>query len=70
MKLKIFLAFLPVMLSLTGCNVYACKYETRFVQVRATTASPQVGSVNVESMGFRHTSRNNRLKLGLVRCER
>ena len=53
MKLKFALAFLPILLSVAGCNIYACKYETRFVQVRATATSPQVGSVNVESIGFR-----------------
>jgi hypothetical protein len=53
MRLKIVLAFLPVLLSVAGCNIYACKYETRFVSVRGNAASPQVGSVNVESMGFR-----------------
>jgi len=53
MKLKVVLAFLPILLSVAGCNIYACKYETRFISVRANATSPQVGSVNVESMGFR-----------------
>jgi hypothetical protein len=53
MKRKIVFALLPVFLSVTGCNIYACKYETRFVSVRSNATSPQVGTVNVESMGFR-----------------
>ena len=53
MKPRTVLAFLPILLSVGGCNIYACKYETRFVSVRGSATSPQVGSVNVESMGFR-----------------
>ena len=53
MQRKVVLAFLPIVLSVTGCNVYACKYETRFASVRGSASSPQVGTVNVESMGFR-----------------
>jgi len=53
MKIGTVLAILPVLLSVAGCNVYACKYETRFVSVRGNATSPQVGTVNVESMGFR-----------------
>jgi len=53
MKRNTILACLPLLLSVTGCNIYACKYETRFASVRGSATSPQVGTVNVESMGFR-----------------
>lgn len=53
MKHKFVLAFLPFVLSVTGCNVYACKYDTRFVSVQGSATSPQVGNVLVQSMGFR-----------------
>ena len=53
MKRRIVLAFLPIVVSLGGCNVYACKYETRFASVQGSASSQQVGTVNVESMGFR-----------------
>lgn len=53
MKRRIVLAFLPIVLHAAGCNVYACKYETRIASVQGSATSPQVGTVNVESMGFR-----------------
>ncbi len=53
MKRRSALALLPILLSVASCNIYACKYETRFVSVRGNATSPQVGTVNVESMGFR-----------------
>ena len=46
-------AFLPIFLSLGGCNIYACVYETRFVSVQGTATATGGGTVVVESMGFR-----------------
>jgi hypothetical protein len=51
-RLTVF-AFLPILLSLGGCNIYACVYETRFVSVQGTGTPPGGGTVVVESMGFR-----------------
>jgi hypothetical protein len=53
MRPTFILACFPILLSVAGCNVYACKYETRFISVQGSATSPQAGSVNVESMGFR-----------------
>jgi len=53
MRHKAALALLPILFSIAGCNIYACKYETRFVSVRGNATSPEVGAVIVESMGFR-----------------
>lgn len=53
MRRQAVLALLPIVLSVGGCNIYACKYETRFVAVNGTATSPAIGSVIVESMGFR-----------------
>ena len=53
MRRRTILACFPLVLSVGGCNIYACKYETRFVSVQGSATSPQVGTVNVESMGFR-----------------
>jgi len=53
MKRHVFLALLPILLAVGGCNVYACKYETRFVATRGAASSSAVGNVNVEYMNFR-----------------
>ena len=53
MRPNVIVAWFPILLSVAGCNIYACKYETRFISVQGSATSPQVGSVNVESMGFR-----------------
>ena len=57
MRHKTALALLPVLLSVAGChmyaNIYACKYETRFVSTRGNATSPEVGSVVVEYLNFR-----------------
>lgn len=47
------LAVVFILLATGGCNIYACKYNTRFVQVQGTATSASVGRVVVESMGFR-----------------
>jgi hypothetical protein len=53
MKRHAFLALLPVLFAISGCNIYACKYETRFVATRGSASSAAVGNVTVESMNFR-----------------
>lgn len=47
------LALLLIVFGSAGCNIYACKYETRFVSVRGNATTSEVGTVIVESMGFR-----------------
>jgi hypothetical protein len=42
-----------LVLNVSACNVYACKYETRFIATRGSASSAGVGNVTVESMNFR-----------------
>jgi hypothetical protein len=53
MKRHTFVGLLTLSLAAGGCNVYACKYETRFVATQGSSSSSAVGSVTVQSMNFR-----------------
>jgi hypothetical protein len=50
---KQLLAIVPFVLGVGGCNIYACKYETRFIATQGSASSPTVGSVIAQSMNFR-----------------
>jgi hypothetical protein len=53
MKRQTLVGLLTLSLAVGGCNVYACKYETRFVATRGSASSAAVGNVTVEYMNFR-----------------
>ena len=44
---------LLLLASLGACNVYGCKYQTRFVGTTGTASRPDVGTVTTEYVNFR-----------------
>ena len=60
------LLLLSAAATLGACNIYACRYKTRFVATSGAASSTAIGSVTVEMMNFRDYSDNEPIPRSLT----
>jgi hypothetical protein len=59
-------AVLAATMALGACNIYACRYKTRFVATSGAASGPAVGAITVQSMNFRDYSENEPIPRSLT----